>query len=58
MNLLTHMNWAGDSKIFPENMDKLGIKESHAYDKQFFNVTVGRMNPEQRKAFDSVLMEK
>jgi arylsulfatase A-like enzyme len=54
MNLLTHMNWAGDSKIFSENMDLLGIPESHSYDKQFFNGTVGRMNPEQRKSFDSV----
>jgi len=52
MNLLTHMNWAGDSKITPENMDKLGIKESHAYDKRNYNYTVGRMNPEQRKAWD------
>jgi arylsulfatase A-like enzyme len=52
MNLLTHMNWAGDSKITPENMDKLGIKESHAYDKKNYNYTVGRMNPEQRKAWD------
>ncbi|MFN8432211.1 MAG: sulfatase-like hydrolase/transferase [Spirosomataceae bacterium] len=52
MNLLTHMNWAGDSKIFPENMDKLGIKESHAYDKRLYNMTVGRMNPEQRKVWD------
>ncbi len=52
MNLLTHMNWAGDSKITPENMDKLGIKESHAYDKRLYNATVGRMNPEQRKAWD------
>ena len=52
MNLLQHMNWAGDSKIFPENMDKLGIKESHQYDKQFYNMTVGRMNPEQRKVWD------
>ncbi len=52
MNLLTHMNWAGDSKITPENMDKLGIKESHAYDKKNYNHTVGRMNPEQRKAWD------
>jgi arylsulfatase A-like enzyme len=54
MNLLTHMNWAGDSKITPENMDKLGIKESHAYDKKNYNYTVGRMNPEQRKAWDDV----
>lgn len=52
MNLLTHMNWAGDSKITPENMDKLGIKESHAYDKRLYNATIGRMNPEQRKAWD------
>jgi arylsulfatase A-like enzyme len=52
MNLLTHMNWAGDSKIFPENMDKLGIKESHAYDKRNYTTTVGRMNPEQRKKWD------
>jgi arylsulfatase A-like enzyme len=33
-------------------MDKLGIKESHAYDKKNYNHTVGRMNPEQRKAWD------
>jgi arylsulfatase A-like enzyme len=52
MNLLTHMNWAGDSKITPQNMDKLGIKESHAYDKRNYNATIGRMNPEQRKAWD------
>jgi arylsulfatase A-like enzyme len=52
MNLLTHMNWAGDSKIFPENMDKLGIKESHSYDKKNYKATVGRMNPEQRKTWE------
>lgn len=52
MNLLTHMNWAGDSKVFPENMQKLGIKESHPYDIRFYNSTVGRMNPEQRKTWD------
>ncbi len=52
MNLLTHMNWAGDSKIFPENMDKLGIKESHPYDKQNYNNTVNRMNAQQRKAWN------
>jgi arylsulfatase A-like enzyme len=52
MNLLTHMNWAGDSKITPENMDRLGIKESHPYDKRNYNATLGRMNSEQRKAWD------
>lgn len=54
MNLLQHMNWAGDSKIFPENMDKIGLKESHTYDKRMFEVTVGRMNTEQRADFDKV----
>lgn len=53
MNLLTHMNWAADSKIFPENMDKLGIKESHYYDKGNYINTVGRMNPEQRAKWDA-----
>ncbi|MCA0233549.1 MAG: sulfatase [Bacteroidetes bacterium] len=53
MNLLTHMNWAGDSKIKPENMDKLGIKESHPYDKRNYDYTVGRMNAEQRKVWDA-----
>jgi arylsulfatase A-like enzyme len=52
MNLLKHMNWAGDSKITPENMDKLGIKESHSYDKRFYNSTLGRLNLEQKKSWD------
>jgi arylsulfatase A-like enzyme len=54
MNILTHMNWAGDSKIKPDNMDKIGLKEAHAYDKRFYQMTAGRMNPEQKAAFDKV----
>lgn len=54
MNLLTHMNWAGDSKIRPEVMDSLGIKESHVYDKANYNNTINRMNSRQRKAWDAV----
>ncbi len=54
MNILTHMNWAGDSKIKPENMDKMGLKEAHAYDKRFYQMTAGRMNVEQKAAFDKV----
>lgn len=54
MNILTHMNWAGDSKIKPENMDKMGLKEAHAYDKRFYQMTAGRMNAEQKAAFDKV----
>ncbi len=54
MNLLNHMNWAGDSKIKPENMDKIGLKEAHAYDKRMYNTTTGRMNTVQKAAFDKI----
>jgi arylsulfatase A-like enzyme len=54
MNLLTHMNWGGDSKIPPEVMDELGIPETSNWDKRAFNNTVGRMTPEQRAAWDAV----
>lgn len=54
MNLLKHMNWAGDSKIRPEVMDELGINESCNWDKDAYAREVGRMNTEQRAAWDSV----
>jgi arylsulfatase A-like enzyme len=52
MNLLHHMNWAGDNKVFPETMDKLGIKEVHPYDKGNYKIQVDRMNSVQRKSWD------
>jgi len=54
MNLLTHMNWAGDSKIYPELMDELGIPETARWDKGAFKREVGRTNTEQRAAWDAV----
>lgn len=54
MNILTHMNWAGDSKIRPELMDELGIPETCDWDKGAFKREVGRMNPEQRAEWDTV----
>lgn len=54
MNLLTHMNWAGDSKIQPEIMDELGIPEGSSWDKNAYQRTVGRLTPEQRAAWDAV----
>ncbi|WP_339793392.1 sulfatase [uncultured Imperialibacter sp.] len=54
MNLLTHMNWAGDSKIYPEVMDELGIPETANWDKAAFKRELGRMNPEQRAKWDAV----
>ena len=54
MNLLTHMNWAGDSKIYPEVMDELGIPETATWDKGAFEREVGRQNAEQRAEWDAV----
>ena len=54
MNLLTHMNWAGDSKIYPELMDELGIEETIRWDKLAFEREVGRQNEEQRAKWDAV----
>jgi len=54
MNILQHQNWAGDSKIYPEVMDELGIKEAAHWDKRAFKRTVGRMNEQQRADWDKV----
>ena len=57
MNLLHHMNWSGDNKIFPETMRKLGIKGVHSYDTINYNIQVNRMTPEQRKSWDDAYGE-
>jgi arylsulfatase A-like enzyme len=54
MNLLKHMNWAGDSKIYPEVMDELGIPQTADWDKRGFEREVGRLNPAQRAEWDAV----
>lgn len=54
MNLLTHMNWAGDSKIRPEVMDELGIPETANWDKGAYEREVGRQNATQRADWDAV----
>ena len=54
MNILKHMNWAGDSKIYPEVMDELGIQPTSDWDKSALDRELGRMTPEQRAAWDSV----
>ncbi|MFY0627943.1 MAG: sulfatase [Reichenbachiella sp.] len=54
MNLLEHMNWAGDSKIRPDIMDELGIAEGSTWDKKAFAREVGAMNAEQRAEWDAV----
>lgn len=54
MNILKHMNWAGDSKLYPEVMYQLGIAETWNWDKAAFNNNTGRMDAEQKAAWDSV----
>lgn len=56
MNLLHHMNWAGDSKVYPEVMDELGIPDASGWDKGAFKREVGRMNSAQRENWDKVYM--
>jgi len=53
MNLLKHMNWAGDSKIYPEVMDQLGIPDASGWDKSAFHQEVGRLNERQRANWDA-----
>lgn len=50
MNILKHMSWAGDNKVFPEVMDELGIPEI-GYDKVRFENEMKRLSPEQRESF-------
>lgn len=54
MNLLTHMNWAGDSKIHPDLMDELGIPETAQWDKRAYTNNLGRMTEAQRAEWDAV----
>jgi arylsulfatase A-like enzyme len=52
MNLVDHMNWAGDSKIYPEVMDELGIPQYLHWDKSAFTHEYKRMTPEQKASWD------
>lgn len=54
MNLLTHMNWAGDSKIYEDVMKELGIAPTTNWDTTAYNNLLRRMTAVQRAAWDSV----
>ncbi|OOG19744.1 sulfatase [Sphingobacterium sp. CZ-UAM] len=54
MNILKHMNWAGDNKVPPAVMDELGIKEYMRWDKAAYEKNLGRMSKEERAAWDKV----
>jgi arylsulfatase A-like enzyme len=50
MSILKHMSWSGDSKIFPEVMDEMGVPEI-GIDKLRYNHETGRMDSTQLKTF-------
>ncbi len=54
MNILLNQNWAGDSKIYPDVMEKLGIEETSNWGIRAFQNNTGRMNEAQKAAWDSV----
>ncbi|MCL6260797.1 sulfatase [Aquiflexum sp. TKW24L] len=57
MNLLKHMNWSGDSKLYPETMGEMGIPDESGWDKGAFEREVGRLSPEQRANWDKAYMK-
>lgn len=54
MNILEHMNWAGDSKLYPEVMEELGIEPTTNWDTRALTNMFKRMTPEQKEAWDAV----
>ena len=54
MNILKHQNWAGDSKLYPETMDELGIVPASNWDKRAMQNALNRFTEEQREAWDEV----
>ena len=54
MNILKDQNWAGDSKVYPDVMEELGIEETSNWGINAFNNNTGRMNEAQKAAWDSI----
>lgn len=54
MNILKHMNWAGDNKVPPAILDELGLKGYMGWDRNAYNNNLGRMTPAERATWDSV----
>lgn len=53
MNIHGNMGWAADSKLYPDVLNEMGLKEQIGMDKIRFQMEVGRMNPQQRANFDA-----
>jgi arylsulfatase A-like enzyme len=54
MNILRHQNWAGDSKLYPEVMDELGLKPASDWDMRAMEHALDGFTPAQREAWDEV----
>ncbi|MES2520829.1 MAG: sulfatase [Bacteroidota bacterium] len=52
MNIHGNMSWAGDSKVYPEMMDELGLKEI-GVDRIRYKAEVGRLDATQKVNFDA-----
>jgi len=53
MNLLKHLHWSGDSKIYPSVMKELGISGTSNWDTLAFTRELGRLTPQQRANWDT-----
>lgn len=54
MEIVRDQNWTGDSKLYPEVVDRLGIKDPLAWGRNALKNNLGRMDEQQRAAWDSV----
>jgi len=54
MNILVHQNWSGDSKLYPEVLDELGIEPASNWDKGPMTNLMKRFTDEQRDAWNKV----
>ncbi|MEM1134310.1 MAG: sulfatase [Bacteroidota bacterium] len=54
MNLLKHMNWGGDSKLYPETIEALNIEERSDWGVRVMKAHLERMTEEQRTAWNAV----
>lgn len=52
MNILDHMGWSGDTKLYPEVLKQLGIADVGGYDSSRFINHLNRLTPAQREKFD------
>ena len=54
MRVYRDQNWSGDDKLYPQVMDKLGLKDPTTWGRNALKNNVGRMDAQQKAAWDSV----